>query len=75
MPPAVSVNRKLEFFYIGKRNGIIDTLLKCFEGGYAAENTDRARAMMQRLSTTLNAAPAVIIIEAALGYNAISSFL
>lgn len=74
LPPTVSINRKLEFFYIGKRNGAIDTLVKCFEGGYAAENTDRARAMMQRLSTTLNAAPAVIIIEAALGHNVISSF-
>ena len=74
LPPTVSINRKLEFFYIGKRNGAIDTLVKCFEGGYAAENTDRARAMMQRLSTTLNAAPAVIIIEAALGHSVISSF-
>jgi lipopolysaccharide/colanic/teichoic acid biosynthesis glycosyltransferase len=74
VPPTVSANRKLEFFYIGKRNGVIDSLVKCFEGGYAAENTERARAMMQRLSSTLNAAPAVIIIEASLGYSAISSF-
>ncbi len=74
VPPSVSANRKRDFFYIGKRNGMIDTLVNYFEGGYSAENTDRARAMMQRLGVTLNAAPAVIIIEAALGHSAIVSF-
>ncbi|MBO9572306.1 MAG: sugar transferase [Chitinophagaceae bacterium] len=75
LPPAGPVvNRKLEFFYIGKRAGFIDRLVNCFESGYAAENVDQARAMLQRLNKHSHTVPSVVIAEGSLGHSALASF-
>jgi lipopolysaccharide/colanic/teichoic acid biosynthesis glycosyltransferase len=75
VPPVVTVSdKKPEFFYIGKTSGVIDTLIKSFESGYAAENADQARTILKRLTTGLNHTPDVIIAEASLGHTALFLF-
>jgi len=66
--------KKLEFFYIGKRTEVIDMLIQTFDSGYAAENADQARTMLKRVMSGTNAAPDVIIADAALGATALSLF-
>lgn len=60
-------SKKLEFFYIGKKTAGIDLLIRTFESGYAAENLDQARAMLQRLTIKAGNGPAIIIAEHELG--------
>jgi lipopolysaccharide/colanic/teichoic acid biosynthesis glycosyltransferase len=70
--------KKLEFFYIGKRSGVIDVLIDAFESGYAAENLENAKSMLRRLADQSGIFPDLIIADAALGYTgllAFSSFL
>jgi len=67
-------NKKLDFFYIGKRSGVIDTLIKTFESGYAAENAEQARIMLKRLTAYSTKAPDVIIAEGSIGHNALFLF-
>lgn len=71
IPPvsAVPEIKKFEFFYIGKRSGVIDTLIKTFESGYAAENAQQATLMLQRLTTSGSSIPDIIIAEASAGYD------
>lgn len=71
--PAVE-NKKLDFLYVGKRSGVIDRLIKTFESGYAAENTDQARTMLRRLTAYSTKGPDVIIVEGSLGHNALFLF-
>ncbi|HVK48634.1 MAG TPA: sugar transferase [Pseudobacter sp.] len=49
--PTTSNNtaNKLEFFYIGKKAANIDSLIRTFESGYAAESVSNARSMLKRL--------------------------
>lgn len=61
--------KKLEFFYIGKKTAGIDLLIQTFESGYAADNLDQARAMLQRLTIQTGNAPAIIIAEQDLGFR------
>lgn len=65
VPPAGPSHapKKLNFFYIGKRTTNIDSLIKSFSSGYAAENFDQARTMLKKLLTTSGACPDVIIAE------------
>jgi lipopolysaccharide/colanic/teichoic acid biosynthesis glycosyltransferase len=74
MVAPVIENKKLDFFYIGKRSGVIDTLIKTFESGYAAENAEQARIMLKRLTAYSTKAPDVIIAEGSLGHNALFLF-
>lgn len=65
LPTASNTNNKLEFFYIGKKAANIDSLIRTFESGYAAESVGNARSMLKRL---LNHSknifiPDVIILE------------
>ena len=62
-------NKKPEFFYIGKKTGMIDFLINTFESGYAAENADHARTMLKRLAVNASSIPDIIIAEASVGYN------
>ncbi|MEP7258416.1 MAG: sugar transferase [Flavitalea sp.] len=62
-------NKKPEFFYIGKKTGMIDSLINTFESGYAAENADHARTMLKRLALNASSIPDIIIAEASVGYN------
>ncbi|RZS72499.1 sugar transferase [Pseudobacter ginsenosidimutans] len=48
-PTASNTNNKLEFFYIGKKAANIDSLIRTFESGYAAESVSNARSMLKRL--------------------------
>ena len=47
--PTASNTNKLEFFYIGKKAANIDSLIRTFESGYAAESVSNARSMLKRL--------------------------
>jgi lipopolysaccharide/colanic/teichoic acid biosynthesis glycosyltransferase len=75
LPPAArpKENKKLEFFYIGKKSAIIDTLITSFESGYAAETPEQARTMLKRLNAAGNV-PDVIVAEAAIGHIPLSHF-
>ncbi|HEY0668553.1 MAG TPA: sugar transferase [Sphingobacteriaceae bacterium] len=66
-------NKRLEFFYIGKKAKTIDQLINTFESGYAAENTEQAKKMLQSLSTRAISIPDVIIAEGSLGLEALTS--
>nr|MBA4168215.1 sugar transferase [Chitinophagaceae bacterium] len=70
----VAENTKLDFFYIGKRSGVIDSLIKAFESGYAAENAEQARSMLKRLTIYSSKGPDVIIAEGSLGHNTLFLF-
>ncbi len=75
--PAVSAvpeNKKYQFFYIGKRTGIIDSLIKTFDSGYAADNAEHARAMLAKLLASTGKAPDVIIAEGNLGHASLLLF-
>jgi lipopolysaccharide/colanic/teichoic acid biosynthesis glycosyltransferase len=69
-----SEHKKLGFFYIGKKTSVIDSLIKTFESGYAAENADHARTMLKRIILSTGSGPDVIIAEAGLGQAALLSF-
>ncbi|MFM9909767.1 MAG: sugar transferase [Chitinophagaceae bacterium] len=55
-----------DFFYIGRRTSSIDSLIKSFETGYAAENIDNAKFILNRLSSQGNTFPGVFIVDAAM---------
>ena len=60
--------KKLEFFYLGRKSGVIDVLIDAFESGYAAENIENAKSMLRRLADQSGIFPDVIIADASLGY-------
>jgi lipopolysaccharide/colanic/teichoic acid biosynthesis glycosyltransferase len=64
-------DKKTEFFYIGKNSQIIDSLVDFFEGGYAAENAEKAISILTRVSEKRNVIPGVIIVDAILGVYAL----
>lgn len=66
-------SKKLEFFYIGRKTSNIDQLIHSFESGYAAENAENARFILNRLFTQEQTVPDVIIIEGSLGLEAVAS--
>lgn len=69
--PATVADKKTEFFYIGKNSQIIDSLVEFFEGGYAAENAEKAMSILTRVSEKRNVQPSVIIVDAVLGMYAL----
>jgi len=64
-------DKKTEFFYIGKNSQIIDSLVEFFEGGYAAENAEKAMSILTRVSEKRNVQPGVIIVDAVIGTYAL----
>lgn len=70
---ASPVQKKLNFFYIGKKTGVIDSLIRSFANGYAAETTDQARPMLKKMISA-GTAPDVIIAESSLGHLPLLSF-
>ena len=75
LPAADTLERKkLEFFYVGKRTAIIDSLISTFDSGYAAENADQARTMLKRLVSGAAGSPDVIIADASLGATSLTLF-
>ncbi|MBL7699546.1 MAG: sugar transferase [Chitinophagaceae bacterium] len=71
LPPAElsasSIQKKLNFFYIGKKTGVIDSLIRSFANGYAAETPDQARPMLKKMILNTGSAPDVIIAESGIG--------
>ncbi len=69
--PEQDQNTRIDFFYIGKKISNLDTLIKVFESGYAAENATKAISMLSRLlrSHTL---PGCIIAEDTLSQECIA---
>ena len=65
--------KKAEFFYIGKNSRLIDNLVDLFEGGYAAENAEKAIAILSKVVEKRNTCPGVIIVDAALGIPALQT--
>ena len=68
------IQKKLNFFYIGKKTGVIDSLISSFSSGYAAENAEQARIMLKKLITTTGNIPDVIIAETSLGQASLLLF-
>lgn len=60
----VAERKKADFFYIGRRTSSIDCLIKSFETGYAAENTDNAKFILNRLASKENTVPELFIVDA-----------
>lgn len=58
--------KKADFFYIGRKTSSIDCLIKSFETGYAAENAENAKFILNRLRTQENSIPGVFIVDAAM---------
>jgi lipopolysaccharide/colanic/teichoic acid biosynthesis glycosyltransferase len=71
---ASHIQKKLNFFYIGKKTSVIDSLISSFASGYAAENTEQARNMLKKLVSTTANAPDVIIAETNLGQASLLLF-
>jgi len=63
--------KKAEFFYIGKNSLLIDSLVDLFDGGYAAENAEKAIAIMTKVVEKRNTCPGVLIVDATLGVSAL----
>lgn len=68
------IQKKLNFFYIGRKTSVIDSLISSFASGYAAENADQARTMLKKLISITATAPDVIIAEANLGQASLLLF-
>ena len=66
--------KKLNFFYIGRRTAVIDSLISSFASGYAAENADQARIMLKKLITATGNTPDIIIAETNLGQASLLLF-
>lgn len=76
LTPATSSNlqRKLNFFYIGKKTNVIDSLISSFANGYAAESPEQARGMIKKLIQSNGYAPDVIFAEAGIGHVSLLMF-
>ena len=72
--PASHIQKKLNFFYIGKKTGVIDSLVSSFSSGYAAENAEQARIMLKKLISNTGSIPDVIIAETSLGQASLLLF-
>lgn len=64
--------KKADFFYIGRKTSSIDCLIKSFDTGYAAENAENAKFILNRLKTQENSIPSVFIVDAAIDQKEIS---
>ena len=71
---ASHIQKKLNFFYIGKKTAAIDSLISSFASGYAAENAEHARTMLKKLVSTTASTPDVIIAETNLGQASLLLF-
>lgn len=71
---AKSASNRSDFFYIGKKTSSIDTLIRVFETGYAAENIENAQFILQRLFKANNIVPGILIIDGNFNNDEISSF-
>ncbi len=68
----VADKKRADFFYIGRKTSSIDCLIRSYETGYAAENTENAKFILNRLVSQENSVPAVFIIDSAINNKEIS---
>ncbi len=68
----IADRKKADFFYIGRRTSSIDCLIKSFETGYAAESTDNARFILNRLASKENTVPELFIVDASISRKEIA---
>lgn len=61
-----TIERKIEFFYVGKGTLKIDYLIKTFESGYAAETVQNAISILKRIAAK-NKIPDIIIVDSNVG--------
>ena len=67
-------DKKKEFFYIGGDTFVIDNLVHSFESGYAAENVEKAIAILTKVTEKRNVYPDVILADASVGISSLTSF-
>ncbi len=73
-----NTTKKNEFFYVGRNTAVIDSLVDLFEGGYAAENVDKAISILKRIVEKRGSCPDVILVDSNAGlvaFNRLQSFL
>ncbi len=73
-----NTTKKNEFFYVGRNTAVIDSLVDLFEGGYAAENADKAISILKRIVEKRGSCPDVILVDSNAGlvaFNRLQSFL
>lgn len=69
--PVVQLHSR-EFFYIGRNTRSIDYLVKLFEGGYAAENSQKAIGILERIEKQAKSVPQVFIIDSGVSLDEIT---
>lgn len=62
------------FFYIGRNSASIDSLIRIFQTGYAAENTIKARFILERLISNKEQVPGIIILDSSISQDEINYF-
>lgn len=67
-------DKKREFFYIGKDTFVIDNLVHSFDGGYAAENVEKAISILLKAAEKRNIYPDVILVDASVNITSLSTF-
>src|ERR1700709_1667110 len=68
------IEKKKEFFYIGKDTFVIDNLVHSFESGYAAENVEKAISILTKVAEKRSVYPDMILADASVGIAALTSF-
>ncbi len=61
---------QVEFFYIGKNTLKIDFLIQTFNGGYAAENAQKAISVLSRIAQTTTV-PDIIFVDQTIGLTSL----
>ena len=67
-------DKKREFFYIGKDTFVIDNLVHSFDGGYAAENVEKAISILAKVTEKRSVFPDVILVDASISISSLSTF-
>ncbi len=66
-------DKKKEFFYVGRDTFVIDNLVHSFESGYAAENIEKAIAILTKVTEKRNIYPDVILADASMGVSSLTA--
>lgn len=71
---ASNATQTSHFFYIGRNSASIDSLIRIFQTGYAAENTIKARFILERLISNKEQVPGIIILDSSISQDEINYF-
>jgi len=67
-------DKKKEFFYIGSDSFVIDSLVKLFESGYAAEKVEQAISILSKVVTKRSVYPDMILVDSRIGHVSLQVF-